>query len=230
MMNALHAIDEMMSANDINMNMAAITPAVLLVYGSAKFFKFLFYALLKIGKSKEETYASFRLILTDIERLLVMRDNPPSATSSHYDRDGDSTPAGTMVARPCVLCADDLGMLMLLIHECRSILYRDRRRFTDAIIRSVAEDLAELAGERGTFSLVCKRAVVVLDGSRTTFAFVFLRCRERAAAVADCGSNVSHLSVPQSHQYRALVSIRRSASYLEWSPVATARHGRSNRI
>ena len=149
MMNALHAIDEMMSANDINMNMAAVTPAVLLVYGSGRLFKFLFYALLKIGKSKEETYASFRLILTDIERLLVMRDNPPNTlTASHYDG------ALATVARPCVLCADDLGMLMLLIHECRSILYRDRRRFTGAIIRSVAEDLAELAGERGTFHAV----------------------------------------------------------------------------
>jgi ATP synthase regulation protein NCA2 len=153
MMNALHAIDEMMSANDINMNMAAITPAVLLVYGSAKFFKFLFYALLKIGKSKEQTYASFRLILTDIERLLVMRDNPPYATSCHNDREGGSA-SGTMFARPGVLCADDLGMLMLLIHECRSILYRDRRRFTEAIIRSVAEDLAELAGERGTLARI----------------------------------------------------------------------------
>jgi hypothetical protein len=153
MMNALHAIDEMMSANDINMNMAAITPAVLLVYGSTRVFRFLFYALLKIGKSKEETYASFRHILTDIERLLVMRDNPPNTSSCRYDSNGDRLPMTDVAynSRPCVLCADDLGMLMLLIHECRSILYRDRHRFTEAIIRSVAEDLAELAGERGKF-------------------------------------------------------------------------------
>ena len=142
-MNALHAIDEMMSANDINMNMAAITPAVLLVYGCSRVFRFLFYALLKIGKSREETYASFRHILTDIERLLVMRDNPPIASSD------EQLLAVVTSNRPSVLGADDLGMLMLLIHECRSILYRDRRRFTDGIIRSVAEDLAELAGERG---------------------------------------------------------------------------------
>ena len=152
-MNAMHAMDEMMSANDINMNLAAITPAILLVYGSTRVFRFLFYALLKVGKSKEETYASFRHILTDIERLLVMRDNPPNPSASHYDHNGDQLLSVVASSRPCVLCADDLGMLMLLIHECRSILYRDRRRFNEAIIRSVAEDLAELAGERGKTNL-----------------------------------------------------------------------------
>ena len=153
MMNAMHAMDEMMSANDINMNLAAITPAILLVYGSSRVFRFLFYALLKVGKSREETYASFRHILTDIERLLVMRDNPPNPSASHYDRNSEQILAVVASSRPCVLGADDLGMLMLLIHECRSILYRDRRRFNEAIIRSVAEDLAELAGERG--KIVC---------------------------------------------------------------------------
>ena len=48
-----------------------------------------------------------------------------------------------------VLIADDLGMLMLHIHELRTILWTDRRRFSSDVLRSVAEDLAELAGERG---------------------------------------------------------------------------------
>jgi ATP synthase regulation protein NCA2 len=143
MMNALHAMDDMLSANDINMNLAAITPAVLLVYASTRVFRFFFYALLKLGKSREETYASFRHVLTDIERLLVMRDNPPPTHSKYGDQ-----PSGTM-NKPCVLGSDDLGMLMLLVHECRSILWRDRKRFSEGIIRSVSEDLAELAGERG---------------------------------------------------------------------------------
>lgn len=145
-MNALHAIDEMMSANDINMNLAAITPAVLLVYGSTRVFRFFFYALLKLGKSREETYASFRHILTDIERLLVMRDNPPNPPPFRHEH-GDQII--TVPSNPCVLGSDDLGMLMLLIHECRSILWRERWRFSEAVIRSVSEDLAELAGERG---------------------------------------------------------------------------------
>lgn len=143
-MAALQAMDEVMSANDINMNLAAITPAVLVVWGSTRLLRFLLYFVLKLGKSREETYASFRHVMQDIERLVTMRDNPPLPPPF---------PDGNQIAaisnKPCVLGSDDLGMLMLLIHECRSILWKDRRRFSQAIIRSVSEDLAELAGERG---------------------------------------------------------------------------------
>ena len=146
-MNALHALDEMMSANDINMNLAAITPAVILFYMGSRVFRFLYYALLKLGKSREETYASFRHTLTDIERLLVMRDNPPQPPPSGSDMEHGLTPP----MRPCQLGPDDLGMLLLLVHECKEILWRDSRRFSKQTIKSVSEDLAELAGERGKF-------------------------------------------------------------------------------
>lgn len=143
-MNALSAIDEMMSANDINVNMAAITPAIMLAYLMARVFKFMGYTLLKLAKSREETYSSFRFVLTDIERLLVMRDDPPNSSTS------EATDGSLFIPNhPPVLSGDDLGMLMLLLHECRGILWQDRRRFSPQEIRSVSEDLAELAGERG---------------------------------------------------------------------------------
>ena len=142
-MNMLCATDEMMSANEINMNLAAITPAVLLLYGTGRVFRFLFYSLFKLRKNREETYSAFRQLLTDIERLLDMRDNPPGLTlPSKAD-----TAANPEQSR--VLGMDDTGMLMLHIHECRSILWRDRFRFSPETIHSVSEDLAELSGERG---------------------------------------------------------------------------------
>jgi ATP synthase regulation protein NCA2 len=141
MMNALHAMDEVMSSNDINMNLAAITPVALLGYVSHRVFRFFYYAFLQLGQSREQTYASIRNIVTDIERLLVMRNDPPLPNGPDV--------GGWSSRQPCVINSDDLGMLMLLIHEVRSILIRDRRRFSADIIRSVWEDLAELAGERG---------------------------------------------------------------------------------
>jgi len=170
-MNALHAMDEMMSANDINMNLAAITPAVMLVYLQARVFRFFFYALLKLGKSKEETYASFRYVLTDIERLLVMRNCPPNPPPPRYDTADQLVPASNA---PCVLGSDDLGMLMLLVHECRSILWSNRRRFSEAIIRSVSEDLAELAGERGRCESKYSFGSYAAPGSQLFFIFVLL--------------------------------------------------------
>lgn len=139
-MNALQAMDEMMSANDININIAAITPAVILAYAGSRIFKYLLYAVLKLGKSREEIFASFRKTLTDIERLLVMRDNQPATYS------------GTVKPAQSELGPDDLGMLMLLIHDCRTLMWQNPRRFSSYIV-SVSEDLAELAGERGKLGI-----------------------------------------------------------------------------
>ncbi|CAB9528536.1 expressed unknown protein [Seminavis robusta] len=165
MVNALYTMDDMMTKNEINTNLAAVTPAVLLLYTARQVFRFFYYALLRLGKSKEETYSSFRHILTDIERLLVMRDNPPTSPFPHNQlrhSAGDTEEASqsqlmlseTAHKPGCdVLSADDLGMLMLHIHECRTILWTDYNRFTPAAIQSVSEDLAELAGERGAVSV-----------------------------------------------------------------------------
>jgi len=148
-MSALDAMDEICSANDINMNLAAVTPTVIVSYVAQRVFRFLLYALLELGKSQEETHASFRNILTDIERLLVMRDNPPKSpplSKASFQPEVEAP----LYNKPCVLGADDLGMLMLLLHELRTIMWRDRRRFPVQTIRSVSEDVAELAGERGS--------------------------------------------------------------------------------
>jgi hypothetical protein len=161
MMNALHAMDEVMSANDINMNLAAITPVVIFAYVPVRVCRFLYYALLKLGRSREETFAEFRTILTDIERLLVMRDNPP---------DVEHTSQALSSIEGDVLGADDLGMLMLLIHELRTILWRERRRFEPDVFRGVSEDLAELAGERGAVSV--RQQLQILGRMGRTYSFL----------------------------------------------------------
>lgn len=173
MMNAMLALDEMQKSTNFNMNMAAVTPFLLLMYATKRAFQFVFYAILKMGKSREETYSSFLQILVDVERLLVMRDNPPSppmGSRSVRKKDGESSevvpPTSSLVVSgsggESVLSADDLGMLMLHIHELRTILWRDRRRFSQDTIRSVAEDLAELAGERGMCVCVWGRVLSLI--------------------------------------------------------------------
>lgn len=156
MMNAMNAMDTMMSANDINMNVAAITPAVILAYTSSRFFRFLYYAFLKLGTSRAETYARFRKTLVDIERLLVMRNGPPSAggeISNQSDLAKDFFSAK--------LESDDLGMLTLLVHECRSLMWQNKRRFTMDAIQGVSEDLSELTGERGKLAHVAVKSRVI---------------------------------------------------------------------
>mmetsp|Transcript_14644 Transcript_14644/g.22880 ORF Transcript_14644/g.22880 Transcript_14644/m.22880 type:complete len:862 (-) Transcript_14644:1428-4013(-) len=177
LMNALVAMDEVMSSNEINMNLAAVTPAVLAVYGAKYVFRVLFYALLKLGRSREEVYASFRQVILDIERLLLMRDNPPSAPPplrwAESQQPRHLVVSGSRLAEggPCVLSPEDLGMLMLLIHECRLLLWRERTRFSSHIIRNISEDLAELAGERGAVSVQQQLGII----SRMCRTYPFLK-------------------------------------------------------
>lgn len=147
-MNALVAMDEMQASTNFNMNLAAVTPFVLLVYMTQKAFKFVFYATLKVGKSREDCYGSFFNTLLEMERLLLMRDNPPTPRHNKNNH-----AEASQIVGDTVLSADDLGMLMLHIHELRISLWRDRRRFSPQIVKSVGEDLAELAGERGAVSV-----------------------------------------------------------------------------
>jgi hypothetical protein len=104
---------------------------------------------------------SFLHILTEIERLLNIRDNPPNLSFHNGEEmlrlhamDAASYQiAGKNASVDTVLNTDDLGMLMLHVHSLRTILWQDRRRFSSNVIRSMAEDLAELAGERGAVSV-----------------------------------------------------------------------------
>jgi len=179
LMSALVAMDELMSSNEINAKIAAMTPVVILLYGARSIFRFCFYALLKFGKSKEETYQSFRHTILDIERLLTMRDNPPDAPpplsgplpSVSPRRAINNAQAPSQSNKGNVLDANDLGMLMLHIHECRMLLWEDRKRFSQSEARNVTEDLAELSGERGPVSVQQQLAII----SRMCRTYSFLK-------------------------------------------------------
>lgn len=173
-MNALHAMDEMMSANDMNMNVAAITPAVIFAYIGSRIFRFIAYALLKVGRSREEIHASFRRTITDIERLLVMRDNPPLPPLSENEQDPETNlhSANSEIMK---LNPDDLGMLMLLVHECRTLMRQNPRRFSKNTIASILEDLSELTGERGKYSSELFSVV----RQHLTIPYTLKRCQAR---------------------------------------------------
>ena len=179
LMSALVAMDELMSSNEINAKIAAMTPAFILLYGTRSIFRFCFYALLKFGKSKEETFQTFRHTILDIERLLTMRDNPPDAPPPLSGYMPSVSPRKSANRRQPlaenrggdVLDANDLGMLMLHIHECRKLLWEDRRRFSASELRNVTEDLAELAGERGPVSVQQQLAII----SRMCRTYSFLK-------------------------------------------------------
>ena len=153
----------------------SMTPALMLLLAIRKGFRLLFYAVFQMGKSKEEIYSNFRQTILDIERLLLMRDNPPSPPnalewgSSKPSTNNDSVSELVSTKQNNnlqTLSAEDLGMLLLHIHECGNILWQSRIRFRSDVLRNVAEDLAELAGERGPVS-VAQQLHIISRMSRT---------------------------------------------------------------
>lgn len=112
-----------------------MTPAFILAKSIQVAGKQLFYVLLKVRKSREATYASFRHIILDIERLLVMRDHPPTTPAplpngavSYLNRESERADKGigssmkSMLSDThpitashndsiSVMSSDDLGML-----------------------------------------------------------------------------------------------------------------------
>lgn len=175
MMNALVALDEMQASTNFNMNLAAITPFVLLMWAIKRVSKFIFYTTFKWGKSRKETYRSFLDALTEIERLLIMRSNPPAPppllrydpNQASYQYHGRHS---VRTNQDCVLESDDLGMLMLHIHELRTILWQERRRFSPNALRSVSEDLAELSGERGAVSV--RQQLLIVERMNRAYSFL----------------------------------------------------------
>mmetsp|Transcript_16739 Transcript_16739/g.29484 ORF Transcript_16739/g.29484 Transcript_16739/m.29484 type:complete len:123 (+) Transcript_16739:119-487(+) len=101
-----------------------------------------------------------------------MRDNPPSPPepldfgSTRPSNNNAETNNTQQSPKSRTLSAEDLGMLLLHIHECRNILWQSRRRFRSDVLRNVAEDLAELAGERGPVS-VSQQLQIITRMART---------------------------------------------------------------
>lgn len=103
-----------------------------------------------------------------------MRDNPPAPPDSLEW--GSSRPKSAETFEnnnqhaETTLSAEDLGMLLLHVHECRSILWQSRRRFGVDALRNVSEDLAELAGERGPVSV--RQQLQIINRMSRTYTFM----------------------------------------------------------
>jgi hypothetical protein len=69
-----------------------------------------------------------------------------------------------------VLNSVDLGMLLLLVHECRTTMLKNAKRFTQQEVRSFSEDMAELSGERGPVSV--KQQLSIISRMFRTYSFL----------------------------------------------------------
>jgi hypothetical protein len=60
LLSALVAMDELMGSNEINMQVAAMTPAIILLVAVRRTFQWLFYSIFREGRSREDIYGTKR--------------------------------------------------------------------------------------------------------------------------------------------------------------------------
>ncbi|KAJ0411432.1 hypothetical protein ATCC90586_007092 [Pythium insidiosum] len=144
LMVAMGAIDELMHANQLNLQMMATVPTFLVFGGAYQLAKELFFQVYR--RTSERLFydpakiAGFlRNILRDIERLLN-KQNRGSASAS-----GRAGAAGVMVDD--VLGARDMGLLMLLLHQLRDVFDAYKDLFRDEEQERFDEDLNDLIEE-----------------------------------------------------------------------------------
>lgn len=63
LLNALVAMDELMGSNEMNMQIAAMTPAVILLMAVRRTFLFLFYSIFREGRSRDDVYGKILLFV-----------------------------------------------------------------------------------------------------------------------------------------------------------------------
>jgi nuclear control of ATPase protein 2 len=133
LMVAMGAIDELMHANQLNLQMMATVPTFILFFGLYKLTKELFYQVYKRTSERlfydpGEIAGFFRNILRDIERLLNKQNRPT-------DQDGNT------------LDARDTGLLLLLLHQLRDVFDSNRELFDEDEQQRFDEDLNDLIEE-----------------------------------------------------------------------------------
>ncbi|GMI06811.1 hypothetical protein TrLO_g6169 [Triparma laevis f. longispina] len=199
LLTAMDAMDDLMEANEFNLRVSSMVPAFIGMYSLSWFFKKVYYSVGPGGRqSREVVYESFRNIVLDIERLLVMRDDPPPTPASlqvgkwkervrsgsiekepmvglSFDDEGEhqdpNKPNSTTTNNGTItLNENDWGMVILLLHEARTILETNKRRFARSELPSLREDLAEIAGERGPVSV--KQQLQIVKRMSRTYNFL----------------------------------------------------------
>lgn len=134
LMVAMGAIDELMNANQLNLQILATIPTFLVFGGMYRLIKEGFYMIYKrtserLSYDSSEIAAFLRNNLRDIERLL--------------NKQNRTTPAG----EEQMLGARDLGLMILLLHQLRDLFEEYRSHFLEDERDRFAEDLDDLIEE-----------------------------------------------------------------------------------
>lgn len=136
LMVAMGAIDELMHANQLNLQMMATVPTFIVFGGFYKLLRQLFHQIYK--RTSERIYydpgeiaGMLRNTLRDIERLLNKQNRSPNGSNGADEYLGEQ----------------DVGFLVLLLHQLRDLFESHRVLFEEEVQERFEEDLNDLIEE-----------------------------------------------------------------------------------
>lgn len=138
LMVAMGAIDELMNANQLNLQILATIPTFLVFGGMYRLVKEAFLMIYRrtserLSYDSSEIAAFLRNNLRDIERLLNKQNRPKTR--------------GSIGGEEQMLGARDLGHLILLLHQLRDLFEEYRSHFLEDERERFEEDLNDLIEE-----------------------------------------------------------------------------------
>lgn len=173
LMVAMGAIDELMHANQLNLQMLATIPTFLVFGGVYTLAKELFDQVYK--RTSESLYTDpveiarcLRTLLRDIERLLNKQNGTSEicmSIRSTYEEDE----IGSEVSHGMVLGVRDLGLLVLLLHQIRVVFESCRSLLAEEEQVRFDEDLTDLMEE----GLVVSQQLAVIHRMYHSYPFLY---------------------------------------------------------
>ncbi|ETL98782.1 hypothetical protein F442_04515 [Phytophthora nicotianae P10297] len=168
LMVAMGAIDELMHANQLNMQMMATVPTFLVFGGLYKLVTSAFHMIYKrmsdrLFYDSHEIAGFLRNNLRDIERLLNKQNR------------------GSGVSDEAVLGVRDLGFLILLLHQLRDLFESYRALFQEEEQERFEEDLDDLIGE----GLLVSQQLAVIQRMYHSHPFLYSTKPNKARWILD---------------------------------------------
>lgn len=173
---AMQAIDELFNANQVNLQIMAITPAVLSVFLLQRASKMIISAIVSSsrGKSIESSsviYRDLRLGIRELEKLFYMTSSASvgSVESEDRIRNTDSIRNIELIQESKeFLDSLTYGKMMSILHRLHSILVLNSTQFTQEILRLLQEDLRDLSIPK----LKISQRILLLERISRTYPFL----------------------------------------------------------
>ncbi len=149
MLGLMDSVETLLDKNEINMQLSATMPAILVAYGAYQGATSLIYKIMG-RKSDNKVTLNMRKEMLRLERLLTLKDFRGAVDSKLPDV--------------------DMGKTIVVIYRLRQQLESTRWRFDPFEVAAMATDLSELEGEYGP--LTVRQQLMVVRRMRVSYSWL----------------------------------------------------------